>query len=264
MAHVAPSLPTRFPCWCRAVYSWGGESKRDLGFIEGDLIECLNAGDGSWWMGRLRRDKRAMGLFPSNFVQVLDESFTPVSRATTPVVSRNGSEAGSGPSPQKAKTPLPTPGSESYSPRRQTAGLFNEPESATRPSPTTAFEALFVQGSFSIPLPRAIPCSIPPISPSFARAFSMPLSRLISCSLPPISPSFARTFSIPLSRAIPCSIPPISPLFARAFSEPLSRHWLLTAASCSASSSDTLQCSSFTGYTVSNAVDERPISNLFT
>ena len=103
MAHVAPNLPTRFPCWCRATYSWGGESKRDLGFIEGDLIECLNAGDGSWWMGRLRRDKRAMGLFPSNFVQVLDASFQPVSRVSSPMPE---SAAGgiTKPSPQKSKT----------------------------------------------------------------------------------------------------------------------------------------------------------------
>ena len=103
MAHVAPSLPTRFPCWCRATYSWGGESKRDLGFVEGDLIECLNAGDGSWWMGRLRRDKRAMGLFPSNFVQVLDASFQPVNRVSS---SMPGSATGSltKPSPQKNKT----------------------------------------------------------------------------------------------------------------------------------------------------------------
>ena len=103
MAHIAPSLPTRFPCWCRATYSWGGESKRDLGFVEGDLIECLNAGDGSWWMGRLRRDKRAMGLFPSNFVQVLDASFQPVNRISS---SMPGSATGSltKPSPQKNKT----------------------------------------------------------------------------------------------------------------------------------------------------------------
>lgn len=103
MAHVAPNLPTRFPCWCRATYSWGGESKRDLGFVEGDLIECLNAGDGSWWMGRLRRDKRAMGLFPSNFVQVLDASFQPVSRVSSPMPA---SAAGSltKPAPQKSKT----------------------------------------------------------------------------------------------------------------------------------------------------------------
>lgn len=78
-------LPTLFPCWCRAVYSWGGETDKDLGFIEGDLIECLNAGDGSWWMGRLRRDRRMMGLFPSNFVTVLDDTFVPVSRSVSPL-----------------------------------------------------------------------------------------------------------------------------------------------------------------------------------
>lgn len=61
------------------------QSKRDLGFVEGDLIECLNAGDGSWWMGRLRRDKRVMGLFPSNFVQVLDDNFKPASRVCSPM-----------------------------------------------------------------------------------------------------------------------------------------------------------------------------------
>ena len=82
---TGPSLPTRFPCWCRAVYSWGGETDKDLGFVEGDLIECLNAGDGSWWMGRLRRDRRMIGLFPSNFVAVLEENFIPVSRSVSPM-----------------------------------------------------------------------------------------------------------------------------------------------------------------------------------
>ena len=109
MAHVAPSLPSRFPCWCRATYSWGGESKRDLGFIEGDLIECLNAGDGSWWMGRLHRDKRAMGVFPSNFVKVLDDSFRPISRTTSPLPPMNGTgtlshSPSATTSPQKSKT----------------------------------------------------------------------------------------------------------------------------------------------------------------
>ncbi|CAG7923175.1 unnamed protein product [Penicillium olsonii] len=98
-------LPTRFPCWCRAIYSWGGESTKDLGFVEGDLIECLNAGDGQWWMGRLRRDRRAVGLFPSNFVELLSEDFVPVSRDTSPMVL-----AGSSPinnptfAPKKQKT----------------------------------------------------------------------------------------------------------------------------------------------------------------
>ncbi|KAK2679255.1 Transglutaminase-like [Fusarium oxysporum f. sp. vasinfectum] len=81
MAPAAPPLPTRFPCWCRAVYSWGGESKRDLGFIEGDLIECLNAGDGSWWVGRLYRDRRTVGSFPSNFVELLPSQFRPTTKS---------------------------------------------------------------------------------------------------------------------------------------------------------------------------------------
>ncbi|EEH33253.2 hypothetical protein PAAG_04306 [Paracoccidioides lutzii Pb01] len=85
MAPAAPVLPTRFPCWCQAVYSWGGETKRDLGFVEGDLIECLNAGDGSWWTGRLRRNKRMVGVFPSNFVKVLGDDFAPGSRSISPM-----------------------------------------------------------------------------------------------------------------------------------------------------------------------------------
>ncbi|EGD93006.1 SH3 domain-containing protein [Trichophyton tonsurans CBS 112818] len=85
MAPQAPELPTKFPCWCRAVYSWGGESKQDLGFIEGDLIECLNAGDGSWWTGRLRRDRRMVGVFPSNFVKVLEDDFVPATRSVSPL-----------------------------------------------------------------------------------------------------------------------------------------------------------------------------------
>ncbi|KAK4240496.1 hypothetical protein C8A03DRAFT_13189 [Achaetomium macrosporum] len=102
MVPAPPALPKRFPCWVRAVYSWGGESKRDLGFIEGDLIECLNAGDGSWWTGRLFRDRRAVGLFPSNFVEILPENFRPTTRSVSPLPSSNTpSPKGT---PQKSRT----------------------------------------------------------------------------------------------------------------------------------------------------------------
>ncbi|KAI6316510.1 hypothetical protein MCOR23_010222 [Pyricularia oryzae] len=102
MAPAPPPLPTRFPCWCRAVYSWGGESKRDLGFIEGDLIECLNAGDGSWWTGRLRRDRRMVGVFPSNFVELLPHNFRPMSRSTSPLPQNNTPSPKD--TPQKSRT----------------------------------------------------------------------------------------------------------------------------------------------------------------
>ncbi|KAF3927181.1 hypothetical protein ABW20_dc0103408 [Dactylellina cionopaga] len=76
------ALPPQFPCWVKAIYSWSGETKRDLGFVEGDFIECLNAGDGAWWMGRLKRDRRQIGLFPSNFVELVSDN-----RPVTPVAS---------------------------------------------------------------------------------------------------------------------------------------------------------------------------------
>ncbi|EPS34530.1 hypothetical protein PDE_09494 [Penicillium oxalicum 114-2] len=105
MAPNAPQLPTRFPCWCRAIYSWGGETTRDLGFVEGDLIECLNAGDGQWWMGRLRRDRRAVGLFPSNFVELMSEDFVPISRDTSQMVLSGSSPINNPTSaPKKNKT----------------------------------------------------------------------------------------------------------------------------------------------------------------
>ncbi|KAK9240114.1 hypothetical protein V1525DRAFT_370961 [Lipomyces kononenkoae] len=68
-------LPARFPCLCQALYSWSGEEDDDLGFVEGDVIECLHPGDGQWWFGRLRRNK-VVGNFPSNFVTIISETPT--------------------------------------------------------------------------------------------------------------------------------------------------------------------------------------------
>uniref|UniRef100_L2FJR5 Cytokinesis protein cyk3 n=1 Tax=Colletotrichum fructicola (strain Nara gc5) TaxID=1213859 RepID=L2FJR5_COLFN len=75
-------------------------SKRDLGFIEGDLIECLNAGDGSWWTGRLWRDRRTVGVFPSNFVEVLPSDFRPTTRSASPLPDQTPSPS----TPQKSRT----------------------------------------------------------------------------------------------------------------------------------------------------------------
>ncbi|KAL8804174.1 MAG: hypothetical protein Q9182_002716 [Xanthomendoza sp. 2 TL-2023] len=110
MATVAPHLPAHgFPCWVRAQYSWGGETKGDLGFVEGDLIEALNAGDSNYWCGRLRRDKRSVGLFPSNFVKVLDQSFQPVSRSVSPI---------------------PPPASRTHTPPKASKSVFRKPFTA--------------------------------------------------------------------------------------------------------------------------------------
>ncbi|KAL2409063.1 cytokinesis protein 3 [Exophiala dermatitidis] len=134
---AAPPLPTKFPCWCRAIYSWGGETDKDLGFIEGDLIECLNAGDGSWWMGRLRRDKRMMGLFPSNFVVVLEDNFVPMSRSVSPLpeLARTGSgnRNSSAEKKERAKSRRPFQGYKNA--KTPTGTLSSAPQQAR---PTTA------------------------------------------------------------------------------------------------------------------------------
>ncbi|KAG6034504.1 hypothetical protein E4U40_003789 [Claviceps sp. LM458 group G5] len=70
--------------------------------MEGDLIECLNAGDGSWWVGRLYRDRRTVGSFPSNFVEVLPEEFRPMTRSVSPLPSSKTSSPNN--IPAKSKT----------------------------------------------------------------------------------------------------------------------------------------------------------------
>ena len=176
-----PQLPPRFPCWCRATYSWGGETKRDLGFIEGDLIECLNAGDGSWWMGRLHRDKRAMGLFPSNFVKILDESFHPVSRSVSPLPSPVNGQVSSSLRNLDAST------SKSKTFRRPFQAYVETSGSPTSQSISPSLSALKSKGSFRKPfqthaqayLPNATPppstkrTQHPQLSPSLSKESSL-------------------------------------------------------------------------------------------
>ncbi|KAL5615543.1 hypothetical protein BROUX41_005587 [Berkeleyomyces rouxiae] len=135
-----PPLPTSFPCWCRAVYSWGGEGKRDLGFMEGDLIECLNAGDGSWWTGRLYRDRRTVGSFPSNFVEVLPESFRPMTRSVSPLPVNN------------APAPGGTGATKSKSFRKPFEAYSKAPHYTTAKQPVT-----YVGGGKEPPAPRVEP-----------------------------------------------------------------------------------------------------------
>ncbi|KAL9613277.1 MAG: hypothetical protein Q9167_002186 [Letrouitia subvulpina] len=96
----------------------------------GDLILCLNAGDGSWWTGKLHRDPRCIGSFPSNFVKVLDEDFQPQSRATSPLPG--GSTSGSKLTPQKSRKPF-----HSYkkaTAERPTSQMLQSPHTESRES----------------------------------------------------------------------------------------------------------------------------------
>lgn len=126
MALEMPPTPTRFPCWCRAVYSWGGETDRDLGFMEGDYIECLNAGDGAWWTGRLRRDRRIIGVFPSNFVKLVDEKNSPTENKISRSSTSNGSAISSPADPESVSPASPvSPVSATSSPKKPS--VFRKP-----------------------------------------------------------------------------------------------------------------------------------------
>ncbi|ODQ65056.1 hypothetical protein NADFUDRAFT_51655 [Nadsonia fulvescens var. elongata DSM 6958] len=66
------SVP-KCPFWVKAIYSSSAEQKGDLGFIEGDLIQVLNLGDGNWWNGQLHRNK-TIGQFPRNYIELYSHS----------------------------------------------------------------------------------------------------------------------------------------------------------------------------------------------
>ncbi|KAK9454664.1 hypothetical protein V1511DRAFT_358554 [Dipodascopsis uninucleata] len=82
---MTTSVPNKFPFLCQAIYSWSGEEEGDLGFIEGDLIECIGLGDGQWWVGRLKRNK-AVGHFPSNYVTIIEQK--PITNKPKGIVAR--------------------------------------------------------------------------------------------------------------------------------------------------------------------------------
>ncbi|GBM98010.1 Intersectin-1 [Araneus ventricosus] len=54
-----------------ALYPFAGQHSDELTFQKGDIITLVNADDPSWWKGELNG---AVGLFPSNYVEVLNKS----------------------------------------------------------------------------------------------------------------------------------------------------------------------------------------------
>ena len=198
---AAPSLPQRFPCWCRAVYSWGGEGPRDLGFIEGDLIECLNAGDGSWWMGRLRRDKRMMGLFPSNFVVVLEDNFVPISRCVSPMPEMEKSDSVNKQQEKKERAAKRKP--------FQGYKTAQAPNTSTQPSPqkpvTQPAQSMYEASN----PPSTVLWQQRPVSRGPSRSPSPMPHHEIGSSPPPPPPPHRSGFGGSFSRRTPSPQPPM-------------------------------------------------------
>lgn len=54
-----------------ALYPFAGQHSDELTFQKGDIITLVNADDPAWWKGEING---AVGLFPSNYVEVLNKS----------------------------------------------------------------------------------------------------------------------------------------------------------------------------------------------
>lgn len=74
-----PALPFKV----KTTVSWAGEEEGDLGFIENEIIEVYSIVDESWWSGKLRRNK-AEGIFPKDYVKVLEQTSKGNSLSNTP------------------------------------------------------------------------------------------------------------------------------------------------------------------------------------
>lgn len=51
-----------------ALYPFAGQHSDELTFQKGDIVTLVSTDDPSWWKGEI---KGAVGLFPSNYVEVL-------------------------------------------------------------------------------------------------------------------------------------------------------------------------------------------------
>ncbi|GCE99734.1 cytokinesis protein 3 [Zygosaccharomyces mellis] len=71
-----PALPFKV----KAKYGWSGQTKGDLGFLEGDVMEVTRI-TGDWFYGRLLRNKKCSGYFPNNFVNILEERLNRIQEA---------------------------------------------------------------------------------------------------------------------------------------------------------------------------------------
>jgi transglutaminase/protease-like cytokinesis protein 3 len=102
------------PFRVRTIYSWSGTEEDDLGFIEGDIIEVDNLGDGNWWHGRLKRNKMT-GNFPSNYVELIKSDLANFSSSI-----RAGFKSGEPDDPRRSTSPQsPYSKNQVSSPNRQ-------------------------------------------------------------------------------------------------------------------------------------------------
>ncbi|SCU96897.1 LAFA_0G08702g1_1 [Lachancea sp. 'fantastica'] len=100
------SLPAALhpPFKVKAHYSWSGEARGDLGFLENDIIQVTKI-KGDWFFGTLLRNSRKYGYFPNNFVTVIEEKYNEFKSSPTPPQSTDSSSSSLNQLRQTLQTP---------------------------------------------------------------------------------------------------------------------------------------------------------------
>ncbi|QLQ77996.1 hypothetical protein HG537_0A02430 [Torulaspora globosa] len=98
---MSVNVPLAPPFKVKARYGWSGQTKGDLGFLEGDVMEVTRI-TGDWFYGRLLRNKKCSGYFPNNFVHVLEEQLNK-SRSTTVEVTKSNVKISVPPIPARSR-----------------------------------------------------------------------------------------------------------------------------------------------------------------
>lgn len=99
---MSVSIPLAPPFKVKARYGWSGQTKGDLGFLEGDVMEVTRI-TGDWFYGKLLRNKKCSGYFPNNFVNVLEEQLNKSTLAESPEVVNTPSKVIIPPIPARSR-----------------------------------------------------------------------------------------------------------------------------------------------------------------
>ncbi|KAJ2777691.1 actin binding protein [Coemansia interrupta] len=86
-AHSAPAATSSRGQRARAVYDYDAEAEDELPFKEGDIIYNVDQLDPGWWAGETEDGSR-QGVFPSNFVELIEDEPAPRAVPAAPLPPR--------------------------------------------------------------------------------------------------------------------------------------------------------------------------------
>ncbi|KAI9503801.1 hypothetical protein BX070DRAFT_224544 [Coemansia spiralis] len=172
----------------RAVYDYDAEADDELGFKDGDIIYNIEQLDAGWWAGETK-DGSHRGVFPSNFVELIEDESEPVSAPALPPPPR-----------QTAAAPPPAPPLPPMSPPAAPPAPALPPRNGPPPSGS----------GVSPPAPPPLPPMSQPAAPPAPPALP-PMSQTAAPPPPPPLPPTTRPAPQASPLSPPSQLPPALP-----------------------------------------------------